>query len=196
MINNLILASATGVVLFGTLYPLFYEAINNGQKLSVGPPFFNSAFIPMMLPLVFMMGLGPFLSWKRSDTGIVAARVKFVGIFAVGFGLVIWYVLSGGPILGYLSLGLAVWLLLATVLEWAERIRIFKDPLTVALQRAKRQPRAAQGMTLAHAGLAVAIFGFVGSSVWKSEEILFVIPGTEIEIAGFNVIFELSLIHI
>lgn len=188
--NNLILAAATGVVLFGTLYPLFYEALNDGQKLSVGPPFFNAAFIPMMLPLIFVMGLGPFLSWKRAHAGAVITRLKLVGFVSAGFGLALWYVYKGGPILGYLSLALAAWLLLATLREWAGRIRLFDDTFTKAMQRARRQTRAANGMTLAHAGLAIAIFGFVGSSVWKSEQILYVTDGTQIEIAGFDVTFE------
>jgi cytochrome c-type biogenesis protein CcmF len=175
--------------LFGTLYPLFYEALTGGEKLSVGPPFFNASFIPMMVPLVFVMGLGPFLSWKRATVGDVVALVKIVGLLAIGFGLVAWYAFQGGPVLGYLSLGLAAWLLLATLREWAFRIRLFDVPMDEAVRRARGLPRAAHGMTLAHAGLAVAIFGFVGSSVWKSEEILFVTPGKVIQIAGFDVTF-------
>ena len=189
LVNNLILAAATGTVLFGTLYPLFYEALSGGKKLSVGPPFFNASFIPMMLPLVFVMGLGPFLSWKRATAGDVFARVRIAGLLATGFGLVAWYAFRGGPVLGYLSLALAAWLLLATLREWAFRIRLFDVPLSEAVRRARGLPRAAHGMTLAHAGLAVAIFGFVGSSVWKSEEILFVTPGKEIQVAGFDVTF-------
>ena len=189
LVNNLILATATGIVLFGTLYPLFYEALNDGQKLSVGPPFFNAGFIPVILPLVFMMGLGPFLSWKRADVGTVAERLKWVAVLSIGFGLVLWYLVRGGPILGYLSLILAVWLLFATLREWALRIRLFDEPFGTAMRRARTLPRASWGMTIAHAGLAVAIFGFVGSSVWKSEQILFVSPGTELSIAGFDVTF-------
>ncbi len=189
LVNNLILAAATGVVLFGTLYPLIYEALSGGQKLSVGPPFFNAAFIPMMLPLVFVMGLGPFLSWKRASSRHVALQVRYVGLLAIGFGFVLWYALRGGPVLGYVSLALAVWLLGATLREWAFRIQLFKVPFRDAMRRARSLPRAAHGMALAHAGLAVAIFGFVGSSVWKSEQILFVTPGTEITIAGFDVTF-------
>ncbi|WP_439142537.1 heme lyase CcmF/NrfE family subunit [Pseudooctadecabacter sp.] len=189
LVNNLILATATGIVLFGTLYPLFYEALNDGQKLSVGPPFFNAGFIPVILPLVFMRGLGPFLSWKRADVGTVAARLKWVAVLSVGFGLVLWYLVRGGPILGYLSLILAAWLLFATLREWAMRIRLFDEPFRVAMRRARNLPRASWGMTIAHGGLAIAIFGFVGSSVWKSEQILFVSPGTEISIAGFDVTF-------
>ena len=74
LINNLLLAVATGTVLFGTLYPLFLEAIT-GDKISVGPPFYNASFVPIMLPLVFVMGLGPFLTWKRADLKGVLQRL-------------------------------------------------------------------------------------------------------------------------
>ena len=190
LINNLILATATGVVLFGTLYPLFYEALTGGDKLSVGPPFFNSAFIPMMLPLVFVMGLGPYLSWKRADLPGVFQRLRVVAILSVGATLAIWYVTRGGPVLGYVSILIALWLLASTLREWAMRVRLFEVPILESRRRAINLPRAAHGMTLAHAGLAVAMFGFIGSSVWKSEQIVFVQPGSEVTIAGFEVTFE------
>ncbi len=189
LFNNLLLTTATGVVLFGTLYPLFVEAIS-GERLSVGPPFFNAAFIPIMLPLVFAMALGPFLSWKRADLAGILQRLKAVFVVSGLAALVVWYLTQGGPVLAYLSIAIAVWLLLATLKEWATRIRLGQGPITDAMRRARNLPRASHGMTLAHAGLAVAIFGFVGSSAWKSEEIVFVTPGTEISIAGFDVRFE------
>ena len=189
LVNNLLLATATGTVLFGTLYPLFVEALV-GERLSVGPPFFNAAFIPTMLPLVFVMALGPFLSWKRADLTGVLQRLKFVAVLTGLASLAVWYLAEGGPVLAYLSIAIAIWLLLATLQEWAGRIRLGDVPFRDALRRARNMPRAAHGMTLAHAGLAVAIFGFVGSSAWKSEEILFVTPGTEVAIAGFDVRFE------
>ncbi|SFQ02418.1 heme lyase CcmF/NrfE family subunit [Tranquillimonas alkanivorans] len=190
LVNNLILAAATGTVLFGTLYPLFYEALTGGDKLSVGPPFFNSSFVPMMLPLVFVMGLGPFLSWKRADLGGVLQRLRFVAALSGLAALAVWYVAERGPVLAYLAIFLAVWLLLATLREWGLRIRLAEVPLGESLRRARKLPRAAHGMTLAHAGLAVAIFGFAGSSAWKSEEIVFVTPGSDVSIAGFDVTFE------
>ena len=190
LINNLILATATGIVLFGTLYPLFYEALTGGQKLSVGPPFFNAAFIPIMLPLVVVMGIGPFLSWKRADLPGVLQRLRFVAVLAVLATLLVWYVVRGGPVLGYLSILVAIWLLAATLKEWATRIKLFDAPFTESRRRARNLPRAVYGMSLAHAGLAVAMFGFIGSSVWKSEQIIFVEPGRQIEIAGFDVTFE------
>ncbi|SEW35315.1 cytochrome c-type biogenesis protein CcmF [Aliiroseovarius sediminilitoris] len=189
LVNNLILGAATGSVLFGTLYPLFLEAVT-GEKISVGPPFFNSTFIPMMLPLVFFMGVGPYLSWKRADLPGVLQRVKFVALASIVATLVLWYLQEGGPLLAHLSVLLAIWLLLATLREWAMRIRLFDVPFPDALRRARNLPRASYGMTLAHAGLAVLMLGLIGSSAWKVEEVVFVSPGTTIEIAGFEVRFD------
>lgn len=189
LLNNVILATATGTVLFGTLYPLFLEAVS-GDKISVGPPFFNGAFVPMMLPLVFVMGLGPFLSWKRADLVGVLQRVRFVVVLAVLATLAIWYFAKGGPVLAYLSILIALWLFFASLREWALRVRLFEVPLQESIRRARNLPRAAHGMTLAHAGVAVLMIGMIGSSVWKSEEIAFVEPGTSVNIAGFDVTFE------
>jgi cytochrome c-type biogenesis protein CcmF len=189
LINNLLLALATATVLFGTLYPLFLEAVT-GDKISVGPPFFNASFIPIMLPLVVMMGIGPFLSWKRADLRGVFDRLKWVAIIAMLSALVVWYIQTKGPALAVLSMAIAVWLLVATLREWSLRIKLGQVGIEESLDRLRRVPRSAHGMTMAHAGLAVCMFGFVGSSAWKSEEILFVEPGTQVQIAGFDVTFE------
>jgi len=189
LVNNLFLATATGTVLFGTLYPLFVEALV-GERLSVGPPFFNAVFIPLMLPLIILMGLGPFLSWKRADLAGVMDRLKFVLALSVLAALVVWYLSEGGPVLAYLTIAISTWLLLSTLLEWAGRIRLGKAPMRESMRRARNLPRSAHGTTLAHAGLAVVMFGFVGSTAWKYEEVVFVTPGSEISIAGFDVVFE------
>lgn len=189
LLNNLLLALATATVLFGTLYPLFLEAIT-GEKISVGPPFFNASFIPIMLPLVALMGIGPFLSWKRADLLGVYQRLKWVFVFAMLCGLAVWYVQTKGPALAVLAMAIAIWLLVATLREWSLRIKLGQVGIKDSLDRLRRVPRSSHGMTLAHAGLAVCMFGFVGSSAWKSEEILFVEAGTQIEIAGFDVTFE------
>jgi cytochrome c-type biogenesis protein CcmF len=137
-----------------------------------------------------MMGIGPFLSWKRADLKGVFQRLRFVAVLAGLAGLATWYVARGGPVLAYLSVAIAVWLLIATLREWTIRIKLFDVPLAETIRRARNLPRAAHGMTLAHAGLAIAMLGFVGSSAWKSEEIVFVQPGSVIKIAGFDVRFD------
>jgi cytochrome c-type biogenesis protein CcmF len=188
LINNLLLTLATTTVLFGTLYPLFLEALT-GEKISVGPPFFNASFIPIMLPLVVIMGIGPLLSWKRADLVGVLARLKWVFALTMLAALVIWYVQTGGPALAILSMAIAAWLLAATLWEWSTRIKLGRTGLKRSLQLWQNMPRAAHGMTMAHAGLAICIFGVVGSSAWKSEEVLYVQPGSEVSIAGFDVTF-------
>ncbi len=189
LINNILLTVATGIVLFGTLYPLFLEAVT-GDKISVGAPFFNAGFIPVMLPLVLLTGIGPFLSWKRADLMGVGQRLKAIAVVSTLIALGIWYLTTGGPALAILALGIAVWLLLTTLKEWGLRIKLFKAPFAESLRRLRSLPRASHGMTLAHAGLAIAMFGFIGSSAWKIEQIVFVTPGVSVSIAGFDVTFE------
>lgn len=189
LINNLLLAVATGTVLFGTLYPLFLEAIT-GDKISVGPPFYNASFVPIMLPLVFVMALGPFLTWKRADLQGILQRLWLAMGLAALAALVVWYLVTDGPVLAVLAFGLGIWLFLAVLQEWGARIKLFRVPLRESLRRARNLPRATHGMTLAHLGLAVCIFGFVGSSAWKEEVVTFAEPGTEVQIAGFDITFE------
>lgn len=186
LINNLLLATATATVLFGTLYPLFLEAIT-GDKISVGPPFFNASFIPITLPLLIVMAVGPFLSWKRADLKGVLSRFKAVLVLVFIAALVIWYLTQGGPVLAVLAMAIALWLLLATAQEWISRVKLFKPD---AWARIRRQPRASHGMTLAHIGIAVLVMGATGSSAWKEDVVVFASEGTQVQLAGFDMTFE------
>ena len=186
LINNLLLATATATILFGTLYPLFLEAITD-EKISVGPPYFNLSFIPIMLPLVVVMAIGPFLSWKRADLRGIISRLKLVMIFAGLAAVIVWYLQTGGPALAVIAMAIAFWLLFATATEWAKRVKLGK-PDTWA--RIKRQPRASHGMTIAHMGLAVLMMGAIGASAWKQETLSFAETGTEISLAGFDLLFQ------
>lgn len=189
LLNNLLLATAAATVFVGTLYPLFVEAIAD-EKISVGPAYFNATFVPFMLPLVILMGVGPFLSWKRADLRGVWQRLRWILGVVVGLLLVIWYLQTQGPLLAIISILAAAWLLMATVREWIYRIKLFEVPVSESLRRVRIIPRAAHGMTLAHLGLAIMILGFVGSSAWKDERIIFAEPGTTIKIAGFELVFD------
>lgn len=189
LLNNLLLATATATVLFGTLYPLFVEAVTE-EKISVGPPYFNATFIPFMLPLVIIMGVGPFLSWKRADLPGIWQRLRWVFGISIGIAGIVWYLQTDGPLLAVVSIGVAAWVFFATLREWTLRIKLFNLPLSQSLRRARNLPRAAHGMTLAHLGVAMLVLGFVGSTAWKEERVLFAEPGTTVEIAGFEVILD------
>jgi cytochrome c-type biogenesis protein CcmF len=185
LLNNLFLSVGAAVVLIGTLYPLFLEALAD-EKISVGPPFFNSSFGPLSLGLLVIMGIGPHLSWKRADLRGVMSRLRTVALLALFAGLGVWYLQTGGPVMAVLAIVGAVWLGLNTLLEWGRRVRLFDWSLVDLWRRIRSQPRAAHGMTLAHLGLAVCVIGFVGSSAWKKEIVSFAEVGDTFEVAGYS----------
>ena len=186
LLNNVLMATGAGTVLLGTLYPLFADALDLG-KVSVGPPFFNSVFLPLMVPMVLAMGIGPLMSWKRGDLAGALSRLKVAAVLAVVVAIVTWVAQGGslGPWGAAGGMGLAVWLLLGTLTELAERTRLFRVPVGQSLLRLGKLPRAAWGMTLAHAGLAVFIAGMTASSAWKLESVQSQKIGETVTVAGY-----------
>jgi cytochrome c-type biogenesis protein CcmF len=189
ILNNLLLATACATVLLGTLYPLFLEAMD-GSKVSVGPPFFNATFVPIMTPLIAAMAIGPYLAWKRADLAGVLGRLKFAAAAAAVAVVAAFYLKSGGPVLAPIAMGFAAWLFAGAVVEWGNRIKFLRAPLAESFRRARRMPRSAHGMTLAHAGLAIALAGIIGSSFWQEEAVRALTPGESIELGGYSYRFE------
>ncbi len=188
LLNNLLLATAAATVFVGTLYPLFLE-LATGEKVSVGPPFFDKTFVPLAIPLLLVMGLGPFLPWKRADLGALLPRLALAGLGLVAAALVT-ALLLGGPVMAVVFLGLAAYLFLAALSELAERIRLFRGPWGESWNRLRGLPRAALGTTLAHAGLALAIAGMTASSAFKVESVIFAAPGETLSVADYQIRFE------
>ncbi len=187
LINNLFLATASATVLLGTLFPLIAEALGMG-KLSVGAPYFNTVFIPLMVPLVILMGIGPLMTWKRSDLRGVLSRLK-AALVATLVVFCLALILSGVSITdvaGAAGMALAAWLIAAVVIEWIGRVRLFQVPFGESVRRARTMQRASYGMSLAHMGMAFVIIGVTGSSAWKQENILTMAPGETITVAGFE----------
>jgi cytochrome c-type biogenesis protein CcmF len=188
LLNNLIMATATAAVLLGTLYPLLVDTMG-GEKISVGPPFFNSVFIPLMIPMIVAMAFGPMLSWKRADLQPAMARLWVaigVAIFAM---LVAMALVENGPLMGVIGIGLAAWLFTGTLTELFYRIRLFQTPLTESLKRLARTPRSSWGMTLGHLGLAIAIAGMTGAGAWRVESIQSMKPNETVTVAGYDFTF-------
>ena len=185
VLNNLLLATATATVFLGTLYPLFVEALG-GEKVSVGPPFFNSTFVPIMVPLVAAMAVGPFLPWKRADLAGVLPRLKLAAgcTVALIFALLVWF--EGGSVLAVFAMGLAAWLFAGSLSEWALRVKLFRSSAKETFGRIAGLPRSAHGMTLAHLGMAVAIAGMTASSVWQQEDVRIMKPGESLTLAGYD----------
>ena len=189
IMNNLLLSVATATVFIGTLYPLFLDA-TTGEKVSVGPPFFNAAFVPVMMPLVLLIAVGPMLAWKRGDLPGAMARLWTAAAVSAAVAVFVWSLQTGnslGPIVGFAFAG---WLAGGAVTEWAERIALFRGPISASLARIAGLPRSSHGMTLAHLGLAIFICGAVADSFWREEITVNAKPGETISIAGYDVTLE------
>jgi len=185
LLNNLLMTVAAAAVLLGTLYPLFLDALG-GDKVSVGPPFFNAVFIPLMVPAIVVMAFGPLLSWKRGDAGRAFKQLFVALIVSVITVVANWMVIDRASFLSVLGTGLSAWLVVGTLTEVAVRIRLFKTDLGNSLRRLVNIPRSSWGMTFAHAGLGIAIAGMIGSTVWKLESIQVMNIDQSVELAGYT----------
>ena len=183
VLNNLLLSTATATVFIGTIYPLIVDVMGGG-KISVGPPFFNATFSPLMVPLLLALAVGPFLGWKRGDALGALQRLWLAFAAAIVLMGAALYATGGGPLLAIGGLGLACWLAVGVLVEWADRIHLFRAPLAESLRRARHRPLAAHGMALAHLGVAITTFG-IAASAWEVERIQAMRPGDTVEIGGY-----------
>ena len=183
VLNNLLLCTATATVLVGTLYPLIYEAVTDGQKISVGAPYFNLTFGALMVPVILILPLGPLLSWKRGDLWGVMQRLFFVAAIAVTTGLVVWAFFQSGPWLAPLGIALAVWLMLGSFAEIFQRMNLRKVGIKVGLSRLRGMPRTNWSTAFAHFGIGVTLLGIVSVTAFETETIASLKQG-EIVVAG------------
>jgi len=186
VLNNLLLSTACGVVFVGTLYPLALEAVT-GEKISVGPPFFNATFIPLMLPLLLAMPYGPFLAWKRGDILGASQRLAVAAGLAFLAGVAAFALTMDGPTLAPIGVALGVWTIFGALSETAFRIKLFNAPLAETWRRARGLPASSYGGMLAHLGVGVMVLGIVGVSAWASERIVAMQPGETVQFAGTSV---------
>jgi len=189
LFNNLAITTGAAVVLLGTLYPLILDALGGG-KVSVGPPYFNAVFVPLMVPMLAAMAIGPFLKWKRGDflTALLSLKLAFFSTLAAVAATLT--VTTEAPVMGVVGIGLAVWLAVGTLLEFSQRINLFQTSPAESLRRLGRIPRAGWGMTLGHFGLAIAITGMAGIGGWKVESVQVMKPGDLVTVGGYDYTFE------
>jgi cytochrome c-type biogenesis protein CcmF len=127
VLNNIVLSTATATVLLGTLYPLIREAID-GEAVSVGPPFFNLTFTPLLVLAMAILPAGPLLAWKRGDASAVARRLWIALAAAAVAGLATYAVVAPRKALASAGVALGVWLIGGALLELAERLKAFRAP--------------------------------------------------------------------
>ncbi len=185
--NNVLLVVACATVLLGTLYPLLIDALGVG-KISVGPPYFNAVFVPVMSPILFLMGVGPFARWKEASVPEIAKAVKWA--LAVGVIVAIALPLLYGQWYAMTALGIffATWIVVTALLNFIERVQHTRAGRGF-LATAASQPRSFVGMHLAHIGVAVFVVGVTMVGSYQDEKDVKMAPGESVDVAGYHFTF-------
>jgi cytochrome c-type biogenesis protein CcmF len=166
--NNVLLIVAAGSVLLGTLYPLIIDALGMG-KLSVGPPYFNTVFVPLMAPALFLMGIGPIARWKKASLPELATRLRWAFVASAVTAVLLPLVMGQWKPLVSLGLLLALWIVITAGLNIWQRVRTSSGHLGM-LQKLRMQSRSYYGMQLAHLGVAVFVVGVTLVTGYESEK--------------------------
>ncbi len=187
--NNMFLTVACATVFVGTLYPLALEAVT-GEKISVGAPFFNATFGPLMVPVLFAMPFATAMAWKRGD--LLGAAQRLMAAFALALiAVAATFVIAGvGSVLAPFVVGLAVFVMAGAVVDIVERALLFRAPLRVAWARLRGLPRASFGTAFAHFGVGVMLLGVIGETSWNTERITELRPSEKVTIRGYELSFD------
>ena len=187
--NNILLSAATLTVLLGTLFPLIREAVT-GEAISVGTPYFNLTFTPLMALLCLLVPFGPLLAWKRGDLPPAVRALLPALVLGVLAGLAALWLLTPRKAFASLGLALAVWLIAGALAEAAQRIRLFRAPLAESLRRLRGLPRGAWGATLAHVGLGIFVLGACFETAWKIEAAQTLAPGQSLRVGAWELVLK------
>ena len=174
LLGNVFLVVSAGSVLLGTLYPLLIDALHLG-KISVGPPYFNSVFVPLTAPLLVLMGIGPWTNWKSSNLLAVIKRLWLAGLAAVLAGISIPLMMGEFTWLAGLGFLLAFWVIASGCLQWIRQAKIGKPT------------RSFIGMQLAHIGIAVFVIGVTMVGAYQEEKDVRMATGESVSVGGYQI---------
>ena len=177
LVNNVLLTTAAAAVLLGTLYPLIIDALNLG-KLSVGPPYFNSVFAPLMLAVLFFMVVGSYARWKNDSVAELGKKLRPVAIVSVLLGVGAPFLAGAWSPLVALSLSLAFWIVLSSLQQIFRQIR---DASGWRLA-----PLSFWGMHLAHIGIAICVVGITMVKAYETEKDVRMAVGDTVEVGGYT----------
>jgi cytochrome c-type biogenesis protein CcmF len=177
LLGNVFLVVAAGSVLLGTLYPLLIDALHLG-KISVGPPYFNSVFVPIMVPLLVLMGIGPWTNWKNTDLISVIKRLWSAGLVAVIAGITIPLIMGQFTWLAGLGFLLAFWIIASGSLQILRQIRLGKPTHSFI------------GMQIAHLGIAIFVIGVTMVGAYQEEKDVRMLAGDTVSVGGYQIQLE------
>jgi len=190
LLNNVMLVVAAGAVLLGTLYPLLLDALNMG-KISVGPPYFDTVFLPLMVPMIFLMGLGPIARWKQADLPDMASRMKWAAAVSLVMALILPFVMGEWFALTSLGFAMAFWIFSSIVVSMSERLRKTASGSDAGLlARIGALPNAYLGMNVAHIGVAVFIMGVTMVNTYEVEKDMRMEVGDTVTMSSYTFRFD------
>jgi len=185
--NNLILVVASAAILLGTLYPMVYQALSDGDLISVGPPYFNTIFVPLMGVLVVLMGIGPVSRWKKTSATYLRQQLGKVAIAAVVIGVAIPVLLTMDvPLATIGTVILALWVVFALLKDLA--LKISNKPGVIA--GLKSLSVSYWGMQLAHFGFVMTMAGACLTSIYSIERSVLLQPGQGADLGRYTFVFE------
>jgi cytochrome c-type biogenesis protein CcmF len=174
LLGNVFLVVSAASVLLGTLYPLLIDALHLG-KISVGPPYFNSVFVPIMIPLLVLMGIGPWTSWKNSNLLDVIKRLWIAALVAVIAAALIPFAMGEFTWLSSLGFLLAFWVISSGVLQ------------IIRQAKAGKPTRSFIGMQVAHLGIAVFTIGVTMVGTYQEEKDVRMLAGESVSVGGYDI---------
>ncbi len=177
LVNNVLLTTAAAAVLLGTLYPLIIDSLNLG-KLSVGPPYFNAVFAPIMLPVLFFMVIGSYARWKNDTVAELTKKLRPIAIVSVLLGCTLPLLAGAWSALVALGLTLSIWIVLAS---FVQMYRQFKDTANW-----KSTPISYWGMHVAHIGIAVCVVGITMVKGYETEKDVRMTIGDTVAVGGYT----------
>ncbi|MBT8473232.1 MAG: heme lyase CcmF/NrfE family subunit, partial [Marinicaulis sp.] len=185
LLNNVFLATACATVFIGTFYPLFIDVLS-GERLSVGAPFFNATFLPLMALMLLMIAPGAAMAWKKGDL-----KKTLQGLWPVALASIVVVVVAASlawpkTIAAAFGAGLAAWAMGGAAMDFAKRTKLFSKSERDSWSRFKSLPRPYLGMTIAHIGLGVLIVGVMGAGVWRTEVVKLMQPADVISVGGYD----------
>jgi len=187
LVNNVLLTVACGSVMLGTLYPLFLDALGLG-KISVGPPYFDSVFMPLMAPVIVLMAVGPYARWKDADPAEIARQLRVPFVAALVAAMLVPVVMGGWSALASFGFLMAFWLAFSCINHVVLRIRASSVEGSV-FARLRSLPLAYWGMQLAHCGIAVFVIGVTMVKTYESSKDVKMQAGSSTEIGGYTFTF-------
>jgi len=186
LVNNVLLVSATAIILLGTLYPLLADVLDWG-KISVGPPYFNLFFVPLAVAAGLLLAPGSVLRWKKVETAWLRPKLVLPAAVAIGGGILGPLVLGDKLTFGaFVTVAVFLWVVCFVVVDWLDKAAHSQG----RWYGLRRLSGSYYGMQLAHLGVACAILGGGLTTIYTGEKDARVEPGTVVEMGSYNFIFE------